>query len=98
MKVNLVDTTFISQHAKNIFSVTLIEYLKDIKLQGSLFEDKGEPGVISSVYTEFFVDHTEPLEALEILKKWGWCLGELLDGHEYLIILPVLDIPEDVFA
>lgn len=48
------------------------------------------------MYTEFYVDHTEPLEALEVFKKRGWCLGELLDGHEYLVILPVTQAAVDV--
>ena len=64
-----------------------------MKLRGSLFKDvevAPEPGVISLVFTEFYVDHEEPLAALQTFKNTGkWSLGELLDGHEYLIILAV---------
>ena len=51
-------------------------------------------GAVSCVYTEFYVDHAEPLEVLEVFKKArGWCLGELLNGHEFLLILPILVVP-----
>jgi hypothetical protein len=65
-----------------------------------LFKDNCISGAVSCMYTEFYVDHTEPLEALDIFKQnRGWCLGELLDGHEFLVILPILAVPEvDVFA
>jgi hypothetical protein len=82
--------------------LTPIEYLKNIKLQGELFEDNCTSGAISCVYTKFCVDHTEPLEALQIFRqRGGWCLGELLDGHEFLIILPILEavkVGGDIFA
>ena len=74
---------------KDIFNVTPVEYLRDIKLRGSLFGDDSS-GAVSCVYTEFYVDHKEPLEALNIFRSRNrWCLGELLDGHEFLILLPV---------
>lgn len=48
------------------------------------------PGVVSSVDTHFFVDHQEPLKALERVKQQGqWRLGDLLDGHEFLAIFSV---------
>jgi hypothetical protein len=44
--------------------------------------------MVSSVDTNFFVDHTEPLEALAFVKEnMDWPLGELIDGHEFLLIL-----------
>jgi hypothetical protein len=36
--------------------------------RGILFHNEPEAGVISSVYTAFFVDHDEPLRALEVFK------------------------------
>jgi len=93
VKIDAIDTDFIKQNAQEIFNVTPIEYLKDIKLRGSLFENCSS-GVISSVYTEFYVDHNEPLEALKVFKEAGrWPLGDLLDGHEFLVILPVKVAP-----
>ena len=62
----------------------------------TLFKATPGAGVVQScVYTEFFVDHEEPLAALGVYKKQagGWPLGELLDGHEYLAIVPVIKVP-----
>ena len=50
-------------------------------------------GAISSVFTEFYVDYEELLEVLDKFKACSqWCLGELLDGHEYLALVPVLQL------
>lgn len=79
-----------------------IRYIKNAKLRGNLFHPKDNPekdddddddggasGLISSVDTEFWVDHTEPLKALARVRDMGgnWPLGELRDGHEFLLIL-----------
>jgi hypothetical protein len=48
---------------------------------------------ISSVFTKFYVDHTEPLKVLAHYKNKGqWCLGELTDGHEFLTIFPITPV------
>ena len=87
--MNVINTNFISQHAQAIFSISPVEYLKNIKLCGSLFEDC-PPDIVSCAYTEFYVNHKEPLEALKVFVDSNhWCLGNLLDGHEFLIILPI---------
>jgi len=52
-------------HAKNILTSTTVTYLKTAQLRSSLFKENPAPGVISSVFTEFYVDHEEPLEALK---------------------------------
>ena len=89
VKVDAIDTNFISQHAQEIFSVTPVEYLKNVKLRKNLFENCSS-GVVSCADTEFYVDHKEPLEALKVfIDKGRWCLGNLLDGHEFLVILPI---------
>ena len=93
VKVNAIDTNFIGQHAQEILSVTPIEYLKNVKLRGNLFENCSS-GIVSCAYTKYYVDHNEPLEALKVFKDRGWCLGNLLDGHEFLIILPIVAVPE----
>lgn len=85
-----------------------IDYIKSAKLHGSLFNlsDDVSDGTISCVDTNFYVDHTEPLKALERVRKHRkWPLGELLEGHEFLLILeaehrslpkfPSERIPED---
>jgi hypothetical protein len=92
VKIESIDTNFIARTAKKIFQVSPITYLQpsNIDLRGSLFQNEYDNGVICSVFTQFYVDHHEPLEALEVFKKAGrWCLGELLDGHEFLIVVPV---------
>ena len=62
-----------------------------MQLHGSLFEKDCVPsGAVSTLYTEFYVNHDEPLAALQIFKaSRKWPLGELLEGHEFLIIVPV---------
>ncbi len=42
----------------------LIAYVKEAKLRGSVFNPEDASGLVSSVDTNFFVDHAEPLEAL----------------------------------
>jgi hypothetical protein len=65
-----------------------VPYIRDAKLRGSLFGEVDD-GTVSSVFTDFYVDHTEPLEALMEVQKRGtvWPFGELLEGHEFLLII-----------
>ena len=89
--IDQVDTNFILMNAAHILGNTPIGYLKEAKLAGSLFDPNSTTGAISCVFTEFYVDHQEPLAALDIFKaKRGWCLGELPEGHEFLIVLPAM--------
>jgi hypothetical protein len=88
--VDMINTNFILANTSNVLANTPIDYLKDVELAGSLFRDDCTNGAISCVYTHFFVDHREPLAALDVFKaKRRWCLGELPEGHEFLILLPV---------
>lgn len=67
-----------------------IEYVRNAVPRGNLFEPDDTSGAVSSVCTNFFVDHTEPLEALHWVRKGlNWPLGELLDGHEFLLIVEI---------
>jgi hypothetical protein len=88
-----IDIAFIKKTARQILSMTPIEYLKNVELRGSLFEDNHDStstGTVSCAYSEFFVDHTEPLEAMKVFKQKGdWVLGDLLEGHEFLVIVPI---------
>ncbi len=89
------DVSFLKANAQQILDTTSIEYLKTALPRGSLFQDDAAEGVISTVFTKFYVDHGEPLAAL---KQWqdihemSWPLGELPEGHEFLCILPVQDL------
>ncbi|KAI0685879.1 hypothetical protein C8T65DRAFT_773272 [Cerioporus squamosus] len=85
-----VDLQFIATHAQGVLKSTTIEYLKTAELRGSLFQPSVTNGTVSSVYMQFFVDHAEPQEALNVyVEQNRWVLGALLDGHEFLLLLPV---------
>jgi len=45
-----------------------ISYLKAVQVTGSLFQENCDSGAASPVFTGFYVDHAEPLEALEQYK------------------------------
>ncbi|KAK3174280.1 hypothetical protein OEA41_001524 [Lepraria neglecta] len=86
--INTVAVGFIRDNAEAIMESSPISYVKDAELRGSLFNPEDTSGVISSVYTQFFVDHTEPLEALAWVREGlDWPLGELLDGYEFLLMI-----------
>lgn len=76
--VRKLNLNFIKRHAQEILSATTISYLKDVQFRGSLFQDVAEAGVVSCLFTAFYVDHKEPLEAM---KSWedkqdmSWPLG-----------------------
>ena len=86
--INTVRLDFIKEHAEDIMKESPIRYVKDAKLRGSLFNPEDASGLVSSVDTGFWVDHTEPLEALTWAReKMDWPLGELIDGHEFLLVM-----------
>jgi hypothetical protein len=88
--INTVAVSFIRDNAEAVTKVSPISYVRDAELRGSLFDPEDTSGVISSVYTNFFVDHTEPLEALAWVQEGlDWPLGELLDGYEFLLMTEV---------
>ncbi|KIJ09193.1 hypothetical protein PAXINDRAFT_17716 [Paxillus involutus ATCC 200175] len=87
--LSAIDVEFIQQRAKHILESTPIEYLKSAELHGSLFEHKpADASVVSSVFTQFYVDHDEPLQALKEYEG-QWPLGSLLDGHEFFVVVKV---------
>lgn len=84
-----LDLDFIRDNASGILASSPIDYLKTAKLSGSLFNKLDNSGLVCGVDTNFFVDHTEPLEALEHVRKFReWPLGDLPDGCEFLVIVP----------
>jgi len=86
---NEIDTEYCRLNGKKILARTPVDYLQNLQFRGSLFEENCTTGAVSSVDTSFYVDHAEPLEALKTYQERGNCaLGELLEGHEFLIILP----------
>lgn len=88
--IGTIRLEFIKGHAQEIMKASPIRYVRDAKLRGSLFNPEDASGLVSSVDTGFWVDHTEPLKALVRAGEWvDWPLGELHDGHEFLLILEV---------
>jgi hypothetical protein len=85
--ISLVNLDFVQAHAKAIMEPSPIDYIKEAKLCGNLFNPESTSGIVSGVDTGFFVDHQEPLEALQSIPKDWWPLGDLSDGHEYLLII-----------
>ena len=67
--IGTVAVSFIRDNAKAFINMSPISYIKNAKLQGSLFDVKDTSGLVSSVYTDFFVDHTELLEALNWVQE-----------------------------
>ncbi|KAM0343898.1 hypothetical protein ACHAPU_008061 [Fusarium lateritium] len=81
--------SFIREHAEGAMEASPIGYVKEAILSGSLFHTTAYGGLISGVDTGFFVDHEEPLNALEHVRAVrNWPLGDLPDGHEYLVLIP----------
>ena len=88
--IQSIDTSFCCENEKAILTTSPVQYVKNMELHGSLFEDKVMSGAVTSVFTTFYVDHSEPLTSLaEYKTRNQWLLGDLLEGHEFFIILPV---------
>ncbi|KAI7910167.1 hypothetical protein M0657_011491 [Pyricularia oryzae] len=80
--------SLIKEDGNAIMKASPVVYIKKAVLCGSLVNADDQSGLVLGVNTSFYVDHTEPLEALKIVKEDGdWPFGELPDGHEYLLIL-----------
>ncbi|MCJ1262286.1 hypothetical protein MMC22_002156 [Lobaria immixta] len=86
--ISAVPIGFTRDNAEGVIEASPISYVKDAKPRGSLFDPEDTSGAISSVYSNFFVDHTEPLEALAWVREGlDWPLEELLDGWEFLLMV-----------
>ncbi|KAE9406871.1 hypothetical protein BT96DRAFT_971631 [Gymnopus androsaceus JB14] len=93
-----INLDYIAQNAEKILSSSPVNYLQSADLRGRIFgsyaegDTDSDGGVVSAVFTNFFVDHQEPLE---VLQKWEeichikWPLGVLLDGYEFLCVFPI---------
>ncbi len=86
--LSTVRLRFIGKYAQEIMEASPIDYIKNAKLRGSVFNPGDNSGLVSCVDSGFLVDHTELLEALAwVRKEMQWPLGQLFDGHEFLLIL-----------
>lgn len=82
-----VELPFITLHAAAALRCSPIPYLSAAPPCGAL---AGTPGGSYSADTSFFVDHAEPQEILQTYNKDNkWAFGELLDGHEFVVLIPV---------
>ncbi|KAF2183688.1 hypothetical protein K469DRAFT_727945 [Zopfia rhizophila CBS 207.26] len=79
-----VDLEMTKKYARDILQSAPISYVKNAILRGSLFEEGVENGTVSSAYTNFWVDHQEPLDALAVIREQGinWPFGD-----EYLVVV-----------
>ena len=88
--IGAVPLSFIGDNAEAILQSSPVDYVKSAKLCGSLFNSGDASGVVSCADTGFFVDRTEPLEVLAwVRENMDWPLGDLIDGHGFLLILEV---------
>ena len=67
----MVDMDFICDNAAKILATSDVSYLKSTQLCGLIFEADCNTGAVSSVFTEFYIDHDKPLEALDKFKVHG---------------------------
>ncbi|TAQ84988.1 hypothetical protein B7494_g6696 [Chlorociboria aeruginascens] len=85
--ISTIKLGFIRRYAEEVMKASPITYIKDAKLRGSVFTPGDTSGLVSSVDSGFFVDHSEPLEVLASVREdMEWPLGELFDGHEFFLI------------
>jgi hypothetical protein len=92
-----IDLKFIANHAKDVIQVCNIPYLSHTQVVGSIFDNQHLLAVdinqqsVSLVKTDFFVDHKEILMILKGIQE-SWILGPILDGHEFLVVLPTTSV------
>jgi len=84
-----VDLKMAREHARAIMDCSPVGYVKEAVLRGGLFKTHGEDNVVCCAYTNFWVDHTEPLEVLQAVKARGidWPFGDLPEGCEFLVMV-----------
>lgn len=85
-----VDLEITKKHAAAVMKSCPVGYVQSAELRGTLFgPSDNDDGALSCADTKFWVDHGEPLEALETIRSKGivWPLGELPDGHEFVILV-----------
>lgn len=81
-----VDLSFTALHAAAVLKCSPIPYLSAAPPCGALAGTGGS----YSADTSFFVDHAEPLGILQsYVRNDKWAFGELLDGHEFLVLIAV---------
>lgn len=70
-EIEEVDLKMAREHARAIMDSSPVSYIKEAVLRGDLFETHGQDNIVCCAYTNFWVDHSEPLEVLQAVKARG---------------------------
>ena len=84
-----VNLDMTKEHARVITDSSPVAYVKSAELKGTLFGVGGGDGSCCCASTNFYVDHAEPLAALEGVEARGvhWPFGSLPEGCEFLVLV-----------
>ena len=84
------------QHGHAIMASSPVNYVKSAAPKGTLFNHVVQDGSVCCAFTDFWVDHKEPLEVLQSVKAKGveWPLGELPEGCEFLVIVKGAEVDD----
>jgi hypothetical protein len=86
----------IKTHARGIMDVSPVDYVRSTNTVGLLFGTNDSGDAISCGFTDFYIDHEEPDNVLENLKKTRvWPLGTLPGGHEYLVLVKAEEVDDE---
>ncbi|XXH01115.1 Flavin-linked sulfhydryl oxidase of the mitochondrial IMS [Hypoxylon texense] len=89
-KVSNIPVDFARERAAGVMAASPIGYIQNAKLRGSLFDAHDATGLRCGVDTKFFIDHSElELEVALLQETENWPLGDLPDGHEFLLLFDV---------
>ncbi|KAF2711662.1 hypothetical protein K504DRAFT_500317 [Pleomassaria siparia CBS 279.74] len=90
------DFSFAKLHGRGLMASSPVMYVKTATLKGTAFsnerktedEQSVREDCICCAFTDFWVDHKEPLEALRSVEEEGvhWPLGKLPEGCEFLVL------------
>ncbi|KAF9695747.1 hypothetical protein EKO04_006256 [Ascochyta lentis] len=94
-----LDLETVRRRARAVMDGSPIDYVRGAKLVGRLFEQEDGDGSgsgdgsgnasVCCADTAFWVDHAEPLAALDVVRERGvaWPFGELREGCEFLVLV-----------
>jgi hypothetical protein len=86
--MHTISLDFIRENAESIMKASPVDYVRNAELRGKLLAPDDASGLVSCADTGFHVYHEEPLEALcRVRKSMEWPLGELIDGHEFILVI-----------
>ena len=79
----------IVKEARGILDASPVQYVKNARMKGSLFQKGSSDGSVCCAGTSFCVDQAEPLAALAAIKERGieWPFGDLPEDCEFLTLI-----------